>query len=75
MEHMDGGSLTDILPMDGTGLEEPQIALILKDVLSALDFLFQESRLHRNIMSDNILLTKTGYCKLCTFCFMGAVHV
>jgi len=68
MEFMDGGSLTEILDQyKHMQLTEPQIALILRETVSAIFFLHDLHRLHRDIKSDNILLDLTGNIKLADF--------
>jgi len=57
MEMMEGGSLTEILDQHAhLKLTEPQIALIMLEALTALDFIHSMHRIHRDIKSDNILL-------------------
>lgn len=68
MEYMDGGCLTDILEQfDTIKLTEPQIALICRETLKALAHIHSLHRIHRDIKSDNILLTKTGQIKVADF--------
>jgi len=68
MEFMDGGSLTEILDQyKHLKLSEPQIALILREAVTAIAFLHDLHRLHRDIKSDNILLDLSGNIKLADF--------
>mmetsp|Transcript_1334 Transcript_1334/g.1601 ORF Transcript_1334/g.1601 Transcript_1334/m.1601 type:complete len:359 (+) Transcript_1334:114-1190(+) len=69
MEHMDAGSLTDVLDLDGEYWNESIIAYVCKKVLNGLDFMHYENRFHRDIKSDNILLNNDGEVKLCDFGF------
>lgn len=64
MEFMAGGKLTDLLLQ--SRFSEPQIAAICKETLEALRYLHKMNRIHRDIKSDNILLSSTGEVKLGT---------
>eukprot|EP00771_Trimastix_marina_P000257 gnl/Trimastix_PCT/1268.p1 GENE.gnl/Trimastix_PCT/1268~~gnl/Trimastix_PCT/1268.p1 ORF type:complete len:471 (-),score=138.91 gnl/Trimastix_PCT/1268:241-1653(-) len=66
MEYMGGGSLTQALTVRGS-LDERLIALVCREVLNALCFLHQRHRVHRDIKSDNILLSVNGAVKLADF--------
>ena len=48
-------------------LDEAEIALVVHEVLLALTHLHMQYRLHRDIKSDNILVSKYGDIKLCDF--------
>lgn len=65
LELMDGGSLTDLLAFQE--LEEPQIALICREIVTALASLHEANRMHRDIKSDNIMFTRKGDVKLGDF--------
>lgn len=68
MEFMDGGSLTEILEQfKHIQLTEPQIALICFETLKALEYIHNDHRVHRDIKSDNVLLTNSGQIKLADF--------
>lgn len=66
MEFADGGSLFDVL-RPGPITSEPTIALILCEVLLALEYLHDQGKIHRDLKSQNILLTKSGSVKLTDF--------
>ena len=68
MELVEGGSLTDII-MDMDPWPEPMIAYVCKCSLEGLNFLHQDRRIHRDIKSDNILVSKTGEVKIADFGF------
>jgi len=69
MEYMSGGSLYDIVKLYFSGIHmgENHVAYAIKQVLEALAFLHQRSRIHRDIKVDNILLDKDGSIKLADF--------
>jgi len=69
MEYMSSGSLYDLVKLYNSGviLTEEQTSYAIKQVLEALGFLHQRSRIHRDIKVDNILLDKDGSVKLADF--------
>jgi FtsZ-binding cell division protein ZapB len=68
MEYMTGGSLTEILEQfKHIRLTEEQIALICFECLKALEYIHSNHRIHRDIKSDNVLLTNEGEIKLADF--------
>eukprot|EP01126_Amoeba_proteus_P033920 TRINITY_DN3352_c0_g1_i18.p1 TRINITY_DN3352_c0_g1~~TRINITY_DN3352_c0_g1_i18.p1 ORF type:complete len:497 (-),score=94.24 TRINITY_DN3352_c0_g1_i18:417-1907(-) len=68
MEFMDGGSLTQVLDQyKYMKLTEEQIACVMGEALTGLDYLHQLHRIHRDIKSDNILLDLQGNIKLADF--------
>lgn len=62
MEYCDGGSLNTLLT--SVELNEGQMSLICKGILSALAYLHAENKIHRDIKSDNILLNLDGMVKV-----------
>jgi len=66
MEYLPGGCLTDLLRIN---LPEDQIAALLKETLKALVFLHDLHVIHRDIKSDNLLITREGEIKLVDFGF------
>lgn len=64
MEYMEGGSLTDVVTFNM--MSEGQIAAVCGEVLSGLQHLHSRHVIHRDIKSDNILLSLTGEIKLST---------
>jgi len=69
MEYMDAGSLTDIVDAYDLGirLNEPQIARVCYEVLQGLLYLHNNNRIHRDIKSDNVLVSSNGSIKLADF--------
>jgi len=74
LEYMDGGSLTQIIER-GIALNESHISYICRETLKALSYIHSHHRLHRDIKSDNILLTDTGKIKLADFGFATQLTV
>uniref|UniRef100_A0A6B2L597 Protein kinase domain-containing protein n=1 Tax=Arcella intermedia TaxID=1963864 RepID=A0A6B2L597_9EUKA len=68
MEYMSAGSLFDIVKIyDTVKMPESHIAFCIHEVLEALAFLHQRSRIHRDVKVDNILLHSDGAVKLADF--------
>eukprot|EP01124_Arcella_intermedia_P016230 TRINITY_DN22830_c0_g1_i1.p1 TRINITY_DN22830_c0_g1~~TRINITY_DN22830_c0_g1_i1.p1 ORF type:complete len:490 (-),score=138.50 TRINITY_DN22830_c0_g1_i1:91-1383(-) len=72
MEYMDGGSLGDIIDVHHLfRLTELQIRWVIWNVAKGLSFLHKKDRIHRDIKSDNILLTTDGQVKIGDFGFVA----
>ncbi|KAJ1558060.1 putative protein serine/threonine kinase [Nowakowskiella sp. JEL0078] len=65
MEFCDAGSCSDLL-QNGT-FTEPQISLVLRQLLQGLTYLHGLDKIHRDIKAANVLMTKNGNVKLADF--------
>lgn len=72
MEYIEGGSLTDVITY--CILNESQIATICRETLNGLKFLHSKGVIHRDIKSDNILLSMEGDIKLTDFGFCAQIN-
>lgn len=70
MEHLEGGSLSDLMKEFGP-LEEKTIAYVIRELLLALVYLHAERKIHRDIKAGNILVSVTGDIKLADFGVTG----
>lgn len=72
MEYADAGSLTEVLFFLNDRemhLNEPEIAYVCREVLQGIASLHGIKRIHRDIKSDNTLITKEGDIKIADFGF------
>ena len=65
MEYMEGGSLTDVVTANL--MTEGQIAAVSRETAQGLQHLHKHGVIHRDIKSDNVLLSLTGDIKLSTY--------
>ncbi|KAG0672494.1 signal transducing kinase of the PAK [Maudiozyma exigua] len=72
MEYMEGGSLTDVVTH--CILTEGQIGTVTRETLEGLKFLHSKGVIHRDIKSDNILLSMEGDIKLTDFGFCAQIN-
>ena len=65
MEYMEGGCLTDVICANL--MTEGQIAAVSREIAQGLEHLHEYGIIHRDIKSDNVLLSLTGDIKLSTY--------
>ncbi|KFY29116.1 hypothetical protein V493_02536 [Pseudogymnoascus sp. VKM F-4281 (FW-2241)] len=68
MEFMEGGALTDVIDNNPV-ITEDQISTICLETCRGLEHLHQQSIIHRDIKSDNVLLDARGNVKITDFGF------
>ncbi|KAJ5043136.1 uncharacterized protein L3040_004519 [Drepanopeziza brunnea f. sp. 'multigermtubi'] len=68
MEYMEGGALTDVID-NNPSITEDQISTICLETCRGLEHLHQQSIIHRDIKSDNVLLDARGNVKITDFGF------
>jgi len=67
LEFCDGGSLFELIKILPRNLNEEEIASLIYMILKGLVFLHENKKIHRDIKTENILLTHKGIAKLADF--------
>lgn len=73
MEYCDCGSLTNIATF--CECKEPHIAFFAREVLLGLHYMHSQNKIHRDIKTDNVLLTSKGEVKLADFGYAAQLGV
>eukprot|EP01104_Vermistella_antarctica_P018022 TRINITY_DN6550_c0_g1_i1.p1 TRINITY_DN6550_c0_g1~~TRINITY_DN6550_c0_g1_i1.p1 ORF type:complete len:1011 (-),score=252.82 TRINITY_DN6550_c0_g1_i1:1135-4167(-) len=58
MEYCDASNLADFIPI--AVMEEPEIAYVCKNLLTALNYLHSKNRIHRDLTSFHVLMNRNG---------------
>ena len=72
MEYMEGGSLTDVVTANL--MTEGQIAAVSRETCQGLEHLHRHGVIHRDIKSDNVLLSMQGDIKLSAWIVISFRH-
>ena len=67
LEFCDGGSLYELIKILPRNLNEEEIASLVCMILKGLIFLHENKKIHRDVKTENILLTHDGIAKLADF--------
>ena len=67
IEYMNAGSLASFIKMNNKNIAEKIISYIIREILKGLKCIHKLSQIHRDIKSDNILISKDGSIKIADF--------
>ena len=70
MEHLEAGSLSDVIKDFGP-LSEDSCKYVIRELLLALVYLHRSRKIHRDIKAGNILMSASGLIKLSDFGVTG----
>jgi serine/threonine protein kinase len=68
IEFMDAGSLTSLISTTSS-INEKAMAYIMKEILQGLVVLHSKKQIHRDLKSDNVLISENGDVKIADFGF------
>ena len=74
MAWVGGGSVADLIAQSGGSIPLPEVARIIGQVASALDFAHRHDIIHRDVKPSNILLTEDGQAVLADFGIAKAAY-
>ena len=66
-EYLEGGSLGELMEASGSALREETIAGVMVEMCRGLEYLHGERRVHRDVKSKNVLVSRRGSIKLADF--------
>lgn len=69
IEYMNGGSLTGFIQAYRKKIPQEIIGYVLREIVRGMAVLHKKKRIHRDLKSDNILLSKEGNVKIADFGF------
>ena len=73
MEYVDGCDLTQLVEVCHP-MKEDHIAAVTHEILAGLDHLHQKGIIHRDIKSDNVMLSQKGKVKISVYFFILSHH-